>query len=53
MERGERDEEGRKFTRGASGFLAHVFQHEMDHLNGILYIDKATELYDDEPKEQE
>lgn len=47
------DEEGHVFTRGASGFLAHVFQHEMDHLNGILYIDKATELYDDEREEQE
>jgi peptide deformylase len=43
------DEEGRKFTRGASGFLAHVFQHEMDHLNGILYTDKAAKLYDDKP----
>ena len=41
------DEEGRQFSRGASGFLAHVFQHEMDHLQGILYIDKAEELYDD------
>lgn len=42
------DEHGKKFTRGASGFLAHIFQHEMDHLEGILYIDKATELYDEE-----
>ena len=42
------DEQGKKFTRGASGLLAHIFQHEMDHLNGILYIDKATELYDEE-----
>ena len=41
------DEHGRAFTRGASGFLAHIFQHEMDHLSGILYIDKATEVYDD------
>lgn len=47
------DEAGREFTRGASGFLAHVFQHEMDHLEGILYIDKATEIYDDESKERE
>ena len=46
------DDAGRRFTRGASGFLAHVFQHEMDHLEGILYIDKATELYDDEPDEE-
>jgi peptide deformylase len=42
------DEEGRQFTRGASGFLAHIFQHEMDHLEGVLYTDKATEVYDDE-----
>jgi len=41
------DEKGQKITRGASGFLAHVFQHEMDHLDGILYTDKATALYDD------
>lgn len=46
------DEDGKEFTRGASGFIAHVFQHEMDHLNGILYIDKATSVYDDKPKEQ-
>lgn len=41
------DENGVKFTRGASGFLAHVFQHEMDHLSGILYTDKATQVFDD------
>ncbi len=41
------DELGRVFTRGASGFLAHVFQHEMDHLDGVLYTDKATHVYDD------
>ena len=45
------DEKGEKCTRGASGFLAHVFQHEMDHLEGILYTDKATELYDDKPEQ--
>lgn len=42
------DEHARAFTRGGSGFLAHVFQHEMDHLEGILYIDKAVEIRDDE-----
>jgi peptide deformylase len=46
------DERGAQFTRGASGFLAHIFQHEMDHLEGILYTDKAAELYDDESDEQ-
>ncbi len=28
-----------------SGLLAKAFCHELDHLDGILYIDKATELY--------
>lgn len=40
------DENGKKFTRGASKFLARVIQHELDHLNGILFIDKAEELFD-------
>src|SRR5262245_9743195 len=30
------DENGKKFTRGASGLLAQIFQHETDHLDGIL-----------------
>lgn len=35
------DELGNKKTRGASGLLARVIQHEIDHLGGILFIDKA------------
>jgi len=46
------DEHGQRFTRGASGFLAHVFQHEMDHLEGILYTDKASTLYDEQPHDE-
>ncbi|KKT21302.1 MAG: Peptide deformylase [Parcubacteria group bacterium GW2011_GWB1_43_8] len=38
------DEKGEKFSRGASGLLAQIFQHEMDHLNGILFTDTATNL---------
>ena len=41
------DEHGVRFTRGASGFLAHIFQHEMDHLVGVLYTDKATTMYEE------
>jgi peptide deformylase len=41
------DEHGKKFTRGASGFLAHMYQHEVDHLEGILYVDKAVGMYRD------
>lgn len=38
------DENGKKFTRGASGLLAQIFQHETDHLNGILFIDHAKDV---------
>ena len=38
------NEKGEKFTRGASGLLAQIFQHEMDHLNGVLFTDTATDL---------
>lgn len=47
------DERGISFTRGASGFLAHIFQHEMDHLDGILYIDKATRMYEEQADHEE
>lgn len=33
--------EGKRFERGASGLLAQIFQHEVDHLNGTLFIDTA------------
>jgi len=46
------DERGVLFTRGASGFLAHIFQHELDHLEGILYTDKATHVYDEQEEEK-
>ncbi|HBM45663.1 MAG: hypothetical protein UT05_C0004G0032 [Parcubacteria group bacterium GW2011_GWF2_38_76] len=39
------DETGKKISRGASGLLAEIFQHETDHLDGILFVDKATDLY--------
>ncbi|OHA46245.1 MAG: peptide deformylase [Candidatus Taylorbacteria bacterium RIFOXYD2_FULL_36_9] len=38
------DENGEKFTRGVSGLLAQIFQHETDHLNGILFTDKAENI---------
>ncbi len=38
------DEEGRKFTYGGNGLLAHIFQHEIDHLDGILFIDHGFNL---------
>ena len=35
------DENGKKFIRGGSGLMAQIFQHELDHLDGVLFIDKA------------
>ena len=39
------DENGKKIVRGASGLLAEIFQHETDHLKGVLFTDNATDLY--------
>lgn len=35
-------ENGKRVKISAHGFLARVLQHEIDHLDGILYIDKLT-----------
>lgn len=40
------NEHGEKVERGASGLFARLFQHEIDHLNGILFIDKAEDLHE-------
>lgn len=39
------DESGKKFERGGSGLLSEAFQHECDHLDGILYTEKAEEVF--------
>jgi peptide deformylase len=38
------NEKGRPFTLEAGGILARVIQHEYDHLEGILFIDRLPEL---------
>ena len=47
------DEDGKIFTRGASGLMAQIFQHEIDHLNGILFTDKAKKLRETPPPNEE
>jgi peptide deformylase len=49
------DQAGKRFERAFEGFDARAIQHEMDHLDGILYIDRLNSLddlyvyvYDDE-----
>jgi len=36
--------EGKPFRKTVTGFEAIIFQHEVDHLNGILFIDKAADV---------
>lgn len=38
------DAHGTWFERGDGGILAQAYQHEIDHLNGMLFIDHATDL---------
>ncbi|OGI77395.1 peptide deformylase [Candidatus Nomurabacteria bacterium RIFCSPHIGHO2_02_FULL_33_12] len=44
------DENGEYFEITGSGIIAEIFQHEIDHLNGILFIDNAINLKDDMPR---
>jgi peptide deformylase len=37
------NEKGRAVRFKVEGYLARVFQHEIDHLNGTLYTDKLTD----------
>jgi peptide deformylase len=42
---------GKKFTLEAEGFLARAIQHEMDHLDGVLFTSKVSRyLEEDELK---
>jgi len=36
----------------ANGWLARIFQHEIDHLDGILYTDRATRVWKPTPEEE-
>jgi peptide deformylase len=38
------DERGKPQTLVADGFLATVFQHELDHLDGVVYVDKVSDM---------
>ena len=44
-----RNFDGSHFERGGGGLTAQIFQHEVDHLNGILFIDHADRLVEISP----
>ena len=39
------DENGKEYERGAGGILAQIFQHEVDHLDGVLFTDRAEKVW--------
>ncbi|HEY75413.1 MAG TPA: peptide deformylase [Thermoflexia bacterium] len=47
------DLKGRKVRFRAKGYLARVLQHEIDHLNGVLFIDRTDEIWPVEEGEEE
>jgi peptide deformylase len=46
------DREGKKLELDATGLFARCLQHEMDHLDGVLYVDKAKNLRPAETDEE-
>ena len=38
------DEKGEFFKKGSTGLMAQIFQHETDHLDGVLFTDFAKDL---------
>ena len=44
------DEEGRPLSIRAGGLRARVFQHEMDHLDGVLFVDRLEPVLRDRIK---
>ncbi len=38
------DEKGKEFTEEYTNWLARILQHEIDHLNGILFVDRISPI---------
>lgn len=43
---------GQPVTIKARGWLARIFQHEYDHLEGVLFVDKAEKVWRLQPEEE-
>ncbi len=46
------DRKGNPVHIGTGGLLAVIFQHEIDHLDGILFIDRAHKIHDLTPEKE-
>jgi len=47
------DRNGKAFRLKAKGWLARIFQHEIDHLDGVLFTDRTEKVWKLEPAEGE
>ena len=47
------DRHGNPVQYEGTGLLARAFQHEVDHLNGVLFIDIAESVYEARKAEQD
>lgn len=45
------DLNGKKIKIRAQGWLARIFQHEIDHINGVLYTDRADNIWQPDTEE--
>lgn len=45
--------QGKTIKIRAQGWLARIFQHEIDHVNGVLYTDRADNIWKPEPDEMD
>ncbi len=46
------DKHGKKIKFEAHGFFARVIQHEIDHLDGILFVDRTNEIYKEKEEDK-
>ena len=44
---------GKPMKLKVDGWLARIFQHEIDHVNGVLFTDRAKRVWKPEPEEEE
>lgn len=43
---------GRPMRVKAHGWLARIFQHEIDHINGVVFTDRATKIWQPQTEEE-
>jgi peptide deformylase len=47
------DRHGKSFKLKTKGWMARIFQHEIDHINGVLFIDRTDKVWKMEPEEEQ